>query len=76
MYPVTYMLATTCQGFEKPQNLHTLHMPNVSLHPTVTCIMNKQPCIVLRKLGFTLDMAKSGVVPSLKLFSSWHLWSI
>jgi len=33
------------------------------------------PCVVLRKLGFTLDMAKFGVVPSPKGFSSWHLWS-
>ncbi len=51
---VTYMLATTCQSFVRPQVLHTLHMPNILFHPTVTCIMNKHPCIVLRRFGFTL----------------------
>ena len=71
MYPVTYMLATTCQDFVRPQVLDTLHMPNILFHPTVTCIMNKHPCIVLRRLGFTLDMAE----PSPNGFSSsWHLW--
>ncbi len=76
MYPVTYMLATICQDFVRPQVLDTLHMPNILCHPTVTCIMNQHPCIVSRRLGFTLDMAESGVVPSPKgLSSSWHLWS-
>ncbi len=63
------MLATTCQDFVQPQVLDTLHMPNILFYPTVTCIMNKHPCIVLRRLGVTLDMAESGVVPSPKGFS-------